>query len=162
MKKASSLLLSLTLLLSLLLTACGGTAVKNDVAVSELGTSIDSAIGNSGDMVDAPESYITSSMKLDISSVSEYVVKINSRGVNIDEYGIFKAADDAQLKELQTLVKDYLQFRLDTWMVEYMPEELPKLESAEIKTVGNYVMYAILSDSGKKAAFSALEDSLKA
>ena len=162
MKKKSTLLIVFVLVLSMLLTACGGGSVKNDVAVSELGKAIDEAIGNSGDMVDAPGSYITSSMKLDLSNVSEYTVKINSRGVNIDEYGIFKAADEAQLKELQTLVDNYLKFRIDTWMVEYMPEELPKLQNAEVKVVGNYVMYAILSDSGKSAAFSAFEDALKA
>ena len=47
-------------------------------------------------------------------------------------------------------------------MDEYMPEEKPKLENAEVKTVGNYVMYAILSDDGKKSAFGAFEKSLKA
>ena len=145
----------------MLLTACGGGSVKNDVAVSELAGSIDSAIDPDGELLDAPESYITSNMKLDLSTVSEYTVKINSRGVNIDEYGIFKATDDAQLQSLQTMVNDYLKFRVDSWMVEYMPEEFPKLQNAEVKVVGNYVMYAILSDSDKTAAFSAFEGSLK-
>ena len=43
-----------------------------------------------------------------------------------------------------------------------MPEERPKLDSAEIKVVGNYVMYAILSDSDKTAAFEAFEKVLQA
>ena len=46
-------------------------------------------------------------------------------------------------------------------MVEYMPEEFPKLQNAETKTIGNYVMYAILSDSDKQAVFSAFEKTLK-
>lgn len=162
MKKNITAVIAVTLLLALLLSACGSKKAKNDVDVSELGGTIDAAIGNTGDMVDAPDSYITGSMKLDVANISEYIVKINSRGVNIDEYGIFKAADDAQLKELQALVKGYLQFRLDSWMVEYMPEELPKLQSAEVKTVGNYVMYAILSDANRKSALAAFEDALTA
>lgn len=162
MKRSVSILIALTLVFALSLSACGGGAVKNDVPVSELGNSIDSVIDSEGDLLDAPESYITSNMKLDLTTVGEYTVKINSRGVNIDEYGIFKAADDTQLQQLQTMVKDYLQFRIDSWMVEYMPEEFPKLQNAEVKVVGNYVMYAILSDSSKKAAFSAFEDALKA
>ncbi|MBS7403181.1 MAG: DUF4358 domain-containing protein [Oscillospiraceae bacterium] len=143
------------------LTACGGGEVRNDVAVSELSAKINSELESGADLVDAPESYISSSMGFDLSSVSEYVVKINSRGVNIDEYGIFKAADDSQLQQLQTAVSNYLQFRVDTWMVEYMPEEFPKLQNAETKTIGNYVMYAILSDSDKQAVFSAFEKTLK-
>lgn len=143
------------------LTACGGGEVRNDVAVSELSAKINSELESGADLVDAPESYISSSMGFDLSSVSEYVVKINSRGVNIDEYGIFKAEDDSQLQQLQTAVANYLQFRVDTWMVEYMPEEFPKLQNAETKTIGNYVMYAILSDSDKQAVFSAFEKTLK-
>ena len=143
------------------LTACGGGEVRNDVAVSELSAKINSELESGADLVDTPESYISSSMGFDLSSVSEYVVKINSRGVNIDEYGIFKAADDSQLQQLQTAVSNYLQFRVDTWMVEYMPEEFPKLQNAETKTIGNYVMYAILSDSDKQAVFSAFEKTLK-
>ena len=143
------------------LTACGGGEVRNDVAVSELSAKINSELESGADLVDAPESYISSSMGFDLSSVSEYVVKINSRGVNIDEYGIFKAADDSQLQQLQTAVSNYLQIRVDTWMVEYMPEEFPKLQNAETKTIGNYVMYAILSDSDKQAVFSAFEKTLK-
>ena len=143
------------------LTACGGGEVRNDVAVSELSAKINSELESGADLVDAPESYISSSMGFDLSSVSEYVVKINSRGENIDEYGIFKAADDSQLQQLQTAVSNYLQFRVDTWMVEYMPEEFPKLQNAETKTIGNYVMYAILSDSDKQAVFSAFEKTLK-
>ena len=143
------------------LTACGGGEVRNDVAVSELSAKINSELESGADLVDAPESYISSSMGFDLSSVSEYVVKINSRGVNIDEYGIFKAEDDSQLQKLQTAVSNYLQFRVDTWMVEYMPEEFPKLQNAETKTIGNYVMYAILSDSDKQAVFSAFEKTLK-
>ena len=143
------------------LTACGGGEVRNDVAVSELSAKINSELESGADLVDAPESHISSSMGFDLSSVSEYVVKINSRGVNIDEYGIFKAEDDSQLQQLQTAVSNYLQFRVDTWMVEYMPEEFPKLQNAETKTIGNYVMYAILSDSDKQAVFSAFEKTLK-
>jgi hypothetical protein len=38
---------------------------------------------------------------------------------------------------------------------------IPEASEAEVETVGNYVMYAILSDEDKAAAFSAFEDCLK-
>ena len=146
--------------LLLLLSACGGAKVRDDVPVSGLSSAVDSAIGNEGDLVAAPESYLSSLMELDFSSLPEYVVKINSRGVNIDEYGIFKAAEGQKVSDLEATVKGYLQNRIDIWMPEYMPEELPKLENAEVKTVGNYVMYMILSDSQKAAAGATFESSL--
>ena len=61
----------------------------------------------------------------------------------------------------QVLTEGYLQLRADSWMDEYMPEEKPKLTAAEVKTSGNYVMYCILSDTDKSAAFGAFESSLK-
>ena len=42
-----------------------------------------------------------------------------------------------------------------------MPGERPKLDSAEVKIVGNYVMYAILSDSDRTAAFDAFSKALQ-
>ena len=53
------------------LTACGGGEVRNDVAVSELSAKINSELESGADLVDAPESYISSSMGFDLSSVSE-------------------------------------------------------------------------------------------
>lgn len=161
MKKTKTVIVSVcALMLLVLLSACGGAKVRDDVPVSELSAAVDSAIGNEGDLVSAPESYLSSLMELDFSALPEYVVKINSRGVNIDEYGIFKAAEGQSASDLEAIVNGYLQRRVETWMPEYMPEEFPKLENAQVKTVGNYVMYVILSDSQKTAAVTALENGL--
>ncbi len=161
MKKTKTVMVSVcAFMLLILLAACGGSKVKDDVPVSELSAAVDAAIENEGDLVSAPESYLSSLMSLDFSANPEYVVKINSRGVNIDEYGIFKAGSNQNVSELESVVKGYIQRRLETWMPEYMPEEFPKLENAQVKTVGNYVMYTILSDSQRAAAVKALEKGL--
>lgn len=155
-------LISAFLIFSLLI-ACGEKTVeiRNDVAVSDVSAAVASVL--SGDeLLSAPETYISGSMKMDVSDYDGYEVKINSQGINIDEFGVFKAKDSSQVAAVEQAVKDYLQFRIDIWMEEYMPEEYPKLENAEIKIAGNYVMYAILSDDGKKAAFNAFEKSLRA
>jgi len=146
-----------------LLTACAGKAanIRDDVPVSDVSVAIAAVLGDDA-LVSVPETYYAGSMKMDVSEFDGYDVKINSKGINIDEFGVFKAKDSSQLPAAQKAVNDYLAFRLQIWMEEYMPEEKPKLENAEVKTVGNYVMYAILSDEGKKSAFSAFEKSLKA
>ena len=80
-------------------------------------------------------------------------------GTNIDEFGIFKAGtmDAAALKEM---IDGYLKILQDSWM-NYQPEEEPKLKGAEVKTVGDYVMYVFLSDADKATAFKAFEGALK-
>ncbi|NCB74624.1 MAG: DUF4358 domain-containing protein [Clostridia bacterium] len=154
--------IALVLALSLL-SACGGTSanVRDDVSVSDVSAAVAAVLGDDT-LVSVPETYYAGSMKMDVSDYGGYDVMINSKGINIDEFGIFKAKDSSQLPAVEKAVNDYLAFRLQIWMEEYMPEEKPKLENAEVKTVGNYVMYAILSDEGKKSAFSAFEKSLKA
>lgn len=160
MTKKHISLIAIILAISLL-SACGAKTaqVRNDVQVSEVCKAVTAVLGADA-LVSVPETYYSGYMKMDTSNFEGYDVKINSKGINIDEFGVFKAKDSSQIAAVEQAVKAYLQLRLDTWMVEYMPEEHPKLESAEIRTVGNYVMYAILSDEGKKAAFDAFEKSL--
>jgi predicted small lipoprotein YifL len=153
MKKPIFILLAAALALCLL-AACGDKT-EYEPDMDAVVTAIDTAIGNDGSMVAVDDNYIKGSMKMDVSDYAEYTVKINAMGVNIDEYGVFKGTDSTQAKAIKTAVDNYLQMRKDTWMTEYMPEEFPKLQDAEVWTEGNYVMYAILGTDAKTAADDA-------
>lgn len=161
MKTKISLILSVVMLLGLL-AACGGGSYKDDVAVSQLESAIDEAIGGGNTMIQAPETYVSTTMKLDAANYAEACIKMDSQGVNINEYGVFKAADESSAKALKTMLDSYLKFRQDSWAPEYMPEELPKLQNATVTVKGSYVMYAILSEEARSAAESAFENALKA
>ena len=143
-----------------LLAACGGGTTK-DVPVSELVEAVDNALGDRVDMVERDSMYLEGMVQVKTDDYKEGVVKTNSYAENVDEYGIFKGADEAQAKALETKIKSYLKLRIDTWMDAYMPEEKPKMQAAECKRVGNYVMYAVLSDDAKSDGFAALEAALK-
>ena len=151
-----SLLLCL-LLLTALLCGCGSAA--KSVPVAELVDAVTSAAGL-GELADPGESYVRGYLKKSADELGEYAIRMNVTGTNIDEFGIFKAGK-LTVKELEETVKGYLQTRQDGWMDEYMPEEKPKLLSAEVKTVGDCVMYAILSDADRTAAFDAFSSALK-
>ena len=155
LKKTVSLLLVFAALAALL-TGCGGKAA--DIPVKELADKVGAAIGNT-DMETIPDNYVKGYLRHDPSELGEYVILKNVMGTSIDEFGIFKAGtmDAAALK---TMIQDYIRLMQDAWM-NYQPEEKPKLDNAEVKTVGNYVMYAILSDADRAAAFKAFEGALK-
>lgn len=155
----SALLCTLTLLG--LLTACGGSSYRDDVLISDLVKAVDSSINGAEAMIEAPNNYISGTMKMNVSDYAGYCVKLNSMGVNADEYGIFKGMDENQTQEIKKAIEDYFQLRKDIWMPEYMPQEYPKLENAEIKVAGNYLIYAILSDSERAAVFAAFDAALK-
>ena len=149
------------LTIMLCLCACGESEdIKNDIAVDTLADTVAAAAEKTDSMIKRDESYVQGFMRMDVSAYEGFAVLINAYGANIDEFGIFKGSAD-QIKDIEAAVNDYLKLRLDTWMEEYMPEEKPKLTSAEVKTVGNYVMYCILSEDDAKAAFEAFENSLK-
>jgi len=158
-----SLVLISALLIFSVFTGCGSKTevVKTDVPVSDISAAVTKVLSDDA-LVSVDADYVKGSMKMEVSDFDSFDVKINSKGVNIDEFGIFKAKDSEQVSAVQKAVEDYLQMRSDTWMPEYMPEERPKLDSAEVRTVGYYVMYAILSDEDRDAAFKAFTAALTA
>lgn len=149
--------IAFTAALTLALVGCGGseTAYRDDIATDDIATAVDAVI-SAENLIAMDEAYLDNAMQVDPSHFDDFTVKINSTGINIDEYGIFHAADD----EAAEAIEAYLDMRVENWMVEYMPEEFPKLESAEVVTYGEYVMYAILSDDNRTAAFAELEAEL--
>ena len=157
-KRFGAAVLALAMVLALL-CACGGSA--KDVAIGDVVSAVDAALNKGDNLVEVDANYIKGYMKIDVAGYEGFTVKINAYGANIDEYGVFKAKDSAQAKEAKEAAEAYLQLRVDSWMDAYMPEEKPKLTSAEVRTSGNYVMYCILSDTDKSAAFGAFDGALK-
>ena len=152
--------LLLLLLLPVTLLAACGDSWREDAAAAELAETV-SAYLDAGSLAEMKESYLTGAMKLDTALFSDWVVEVNAYGVNIDEFGIFRAPDAAGVSAVENAVRDYLQLRRDTWMDEYMPEEKPKLEKAEVKTCGLYVIYVIASEEARPQMLAAFEQALK-
>ncbi len=161
MRKAIILLFALLSAFCMLSSCAKKEAWRADVPMSELTAAVEAGLASEG-LTAMDEAYLKGALKLDDSLFDDYAVKINAYGVNIDEYGIFKALDEDSVPSVRAAVEDYLRLRKETWMEEYMPEEKPKLEAAEVRTCGLYVMYAILSDGERETAFSGFEDALRA
>ncbi len=156
MTKTIALLLALAAM-ACLLGACGGSGgLRSDVPAEDIAAAVDKAIGGEKySTVD--ETYINGRLHIDLTKCDGCVVRLNV----VDEYGVFKAKDADAARALEKEAQDYLAGRLETWMDEYMPEEKPKVENAECRVFGNYVVYAILSDANRSAAFKAVEAALK-
>ena len=154
------IILIAALIAVLILGGCGGGDAK-DVPVADIETAVDTALGTNVDMAQQSESYVKGMLKIEPGSYAECVVKSDAHAETVDEYGIFKGADSSQTDKLETSVKAYLDVRRASWMDAYMPEEKPKVENAEYKRVGNYVMYVILHEDNRATALKAFEDALK-
>lgn len=149
----------LLLCLSLSLAACGAK-YEEDMPMSRFTAVIDARMGGK-DLAEMNSGYLSGAMHLDPASFASYVVKLNSKGVNIDEYGVFRAPDSKSVDGVRDAVEGYLKMRRDTWMKEYMPEEKPKLDKAEVKVFGIYVLYVIASDDVRETIYQDVEKLLK-
>ena len=141
--------------LCLLLCACGQT---KDIPAADVADQIAQALGRT-DMADPGEIYVKGYMKKSADEIGDYVIRKNVMGTSIDEFGVFKAGT-MKADELKTMVEDYLQLLQDSWM-NYQPEEKPKLDNAEVKVSGDYVLYCILDDADRASAMDAFNSALK-
>lgn len=83
---------------------------------------------------------------------------------DINEFGVFKASDEKEAKRIFEDCENYLETMKDeqsAFIASYAPNELPKLQKAEVRRFGNYVAVAILSDSDRQKAFETVENMLK-
>ena len=159
MKRIICILLCAAALLCL--GACAKKAAwRTDVPLDKLAETVEKHL-DGGSLAAMQESYLKGAMKMDPAIFAQWLVKINAYGANIDEYGIFKAPDEAGVAKVKQAAEDYLKLRRDTWMEEYMPEEKPKLTQAEVKVCGLYVIYAIVSEDARPKILSDFENALK-
>ena len=79
---------------------------------------------------------------------------------DINEVGIFHAPDSKSVATLKALAEEYLKnYReeKESFIASYAPKDTPKLKSAEVRSYGNYVVYAILSADDKAIFFDTVE-----
>lgn len=145
MKRIIALLLVLTAILCL--CACGSPGT-GDPGMEKVSAAV-TAVADNDNMQTIPDSYMQNMMQIDPSMYDEVTTGISKVGTCIDEYGVFKTSDPDALADA---LNAYLEYREEVWMIEYLPEEHPKLQNAEVWTVGSYVMYAILDADTMSAA----------
>ena len=152
--------LILILVLVTLLSACGKKekGYVDDIPCSELADTAEEQIPvDFGYETYGGEHlrYYFEDTKLHDDACLRYTV----RSEDISEFGIFHAPNAEARDELEDLCEDYLEDLLEeksAFIASYAPEELPKLERAEVRTFGNYVTYAILSDSDREIFFDTI------
>lgn len=94
--------------------------------------------------------------------LSDYEIRFASDGNNLNEFGIWHAKSD-QITPLEATLRTYLAeslLRNRSFYDSYIPQEVPKLENAEVRVYGNYVCYAILSEEDKAIFFRTIEEEL--
>lgn len=144
------------------LCACASASYSDLVPTDRLGAELLETLDADGDYLTAEQDALADYFTLP-DFVTDHTVYFRSDRNNLDEFGIFHA-EDGRVGEMATLLSDYLDRSFAdnrAWYDSYIPTETPKLRDAEVRTYGNYAVYAILSREDRARLFDALESALK-
>jgi hypothetical protein len=128
--------------------------IKNDISTAEFAGRFDTLLKNAAMLTAVDDDYVTGMLGLNLDNVSEYVLKVQTSGTEVDQYGIFKTTDEKEAEKLSVSVRAYLDMLNDNWEnFSYLPEEMPKIKAAEVKSAGVYVVFVTASEEEKTAVF---------
>lgn len=153
MKRIVTSVIAAALMLCLL---CGCSKNTADPDMQDVADAVAAAVNVDADsMSQTPENYVSDVMLIDPTCYEIRNTFMSAVGTNIDEYGIFKATSKENADKIADALNTYIDYRKGAWMDEYMPDEKPKLDNAEVWQQGSYVMYVILGDDARQAAHDA-------
>lgn len=151
------------LALVLLLPSCKKQEYLDEVSCYDLCEAVIIAEDEIGEYEAYGEDYIEYFFE-NTSLHNDFRIIYSRESDDIDELGIFRTDSTEKTDELLGIVEKHISsYQKDqrSFIASYAPEELSKLDNAEIKVFGNYVVYAIMDEDDKKEAFSVIEEKLK-
>ena len=162
-KRLETILLGLSLSLTLLLCACGRPVYADGLACETVSEAVTEAVSSNGGWQAVDDDYFRFHFP-EAEGFDDHCVIRSVRTEDIDEVGIFHAesVEDAEL--LIRLCDAYLsrmQEEERAFIASYAPEELTKLDAAEVRLFGRYVVYTVLSPSDRETVFSAIKGLLR-
>ncbi|MBE6589741.1 MAG: DUF4358 domain-containing protein [Ruminococcaceae bacterium] len=160
MKKTILLFCALLACLPLLLSCAATHEYRDDLEVRELYSLSERSDGaylvdNSGFLEDyfALPDYVT-----------EHAILYRRETDSLDEIGFFHVTEGNAEKLKRMIEEEYLSAAYEKnrdFYDSYMPRETPKLANAEVRIFGNYVVYAVLSDTDKAELFRSMKYALR-
>lgn len=143
-------LIAVILLACIALTGCGGTKTLD---VNAFGEKVMASMAFDDEMNPMPEDLLSQLYGIQDSDVKQKTVYV-STGYTPEEVVVMEAASAEAAARIETALKARVESQKEAF-VNYIPEEMPKLNNPPIKRQGNYVAMII---SGDDAAAAALID----
>ena len=158
--------------LCLTLVACSSAendarnvTLRDDVAPDDVAARMVAAVGGQGAYMEGDDDlydlYFEESEAYPL--LDDACMMFAREETNVSEFGVFKAKREEDVAAVRDMVQKYLDDRtegLRAFAANYSPEELAKIDNASISTYGRYVVYDILDDADKDAAYRVIEDML--
>ena len=153
--------LFILLCLSLLFTSCGPT-YRDDATCNELCDAVGNALGVSDAYAEYERDHVSEMLAHTVSPEDHNICYAKSAG-DVGEFGVFRMKDEKQAREMKAVVLAYLddmRASQGAFLASYAPQELAKLEQAEVHCFGSYVSYAVLEEAQRETFFDTVESLL--
>lgn len=131
---------------------------QTDATMDDVIAAVEKVIPESGSMVEADKDYLKGFFSAEPDDFASYIIKRQSEGSNIDEFGIFEAKSEDDISSIKKMLDDFFEFYRAAWNDSYLQSEYPKLRDAEYYVSGKFVMYCILDANAKEEALTAFKD----
>ena len=165
--------LILVMMLLLVLVGCGGDSTDNGSTSSDVSSAVTSGSEMSGseasepassvapaditakimetltfddEMMEIESDLIERQYGIDMDKVEAASVYVVSSGAVADEVAVFQAKSAEDVAEIETALHDRVETVMERF-VDYLPDEVPKIEGAIVKTNGDYLLLVIHNDA---------------
>lgn len=155
--------LSTLLLVAVLLSGCSRVQYADSVACRDIGSAISDTLDDGLEYAELSAEHV----KQYFDNTDEYDdihTMYSTDTGDINEIGIFHASSKKNADSVETKCREYIDgMKEDSrpFIASYAPNELPKLDGAQVRRFGNYVVYTVLDDSTADKVFEKVKDSLK-
>ena len=160
-KKLFAFLLLLTLLASV---GCRQRKkYRSDIPCATITAAIGDDLSRKEDFLPFGEDHVRFSFE-NTDRFSDKSLVYSTPSENIDEIGVFRAENDEDVDELRRLCEQYvttLREDMRAFVESYAPREATKLDRAEVRVFGHYIVYTVLSDEDRAEAYEEIEKLLE-
>lgn len=152
----------LTVIAAAVLSSCAKVGYADSVSCSDIGTAVFNVADSEKEYAPFEPSHIEQYFK-ETDKYDDYYAVYSTDTADIDELGIFHATSnnnaDAMVKECQSYIEE-LQKNSRAFIASYAPLELPKLDGAQVRQFGNYVIYTVLEEEQANKIFKQVRERL--
>ena len=155
--------LTALLICAVFLFGCSKMEYSDDKSCRELGEGIEALLDDSQEYSEFDGAHVD--IYFDDSAEYDDLFAVYSTDNNdINEFGVFHAPNANVADDLLESCREYVEDMREgsrAFIASYAPGELPKLDGAEVRRFGNYVVYTVLSDSDAQAVFDYVKAELE-
>ena len=146
----------------LFLSSCSRLGYADDVACSDVGKSMIENLDDSLEYAKFDDTHVE--LYFDSDEYDDCYTIYSTDTNDINEFGVFHATSKESADELSEECKEYIEDMQENsraFISSYAPEELPKLDGAQVRRFGNYVVYTVLDDEKADTVFESIKEKLK-